>query len=442
LLPIVITTTMNTSSSENTASQSQKLKNWAGNLTYSTANIYYPQTVEEVQQLVKNNSRLKALGTRHCFNTIADDQHNLVAMTKMDKVLNLDTHAHTVTIEAGIKYGDLAPYLHDRGFALHNLASLPHISVAGSCATATHGSGVKNGNLATAITSLEMVIADGSVVRLSKTTDAEKLNAAAVGLGALGIITKLTLQIEPAYDMQQSVYTDLPMAELEQHFEAIVSAGYSVSLFTTWQNKNINTVWIKERGDKNNHQVLGSVFYGAKAALADLHPIPGISAEHCTGQMHVSGPWFDRLPHFKMGFTPSSGEELQSEYFVPIHHAVEAIMAIARLGEQITPHLLISEIRTIAADNLWMSPCYKQDSVAIHFTWKPNWPEVQKLLPLIEQELSPFKARPHWGKLFTMSPQVIQSRYEKLPDFKKRIAEYDPQGKFRNEFLENNLYNV
>lgn len=433
---------MNTSSSENTASQAQKLKNWAGNLTYSTTNIHYPQTVEQVQQLVKNNNRLKALGTRHCFNAIADDQHNLIAMTKMDKVLNLDVDALTVTIEAGIKYGDLAPYLHNSGFALHNLASLPHISVAGSCATATHGSGIKNGNLATAVTGLEMVIADGSVVQLSKTTDAEKLNAAVVGLGALGIITKLTLRIEPAYDMQQSVYTDLPMAELQQHFEAIVSAGYSVSLFTTWQNEKINTVWIKERGDKNNYQSPGSVFYGAKAALTNLHPIPGISAEHCTRQMCVSGPWFDRLPHFKMGFTPSSGEELQSEYFIPMRNAVEAIMAIARLGEQITPHLLISEIRTIAADSLWMSPCYKQDSVAIHFTWKPEWREVQKLLPLIEQELSPFNARPHWGKLFTMSPQVIQSRYEKLPEFKKLIAEYDPHGKFRNEFLEKTLYGV
>ncbi|MDB5109403.1 MAG: FAD-binding protein, partial [Mucilaginibacter sp.] len=267
-------------------------------------------------------------------------------------------------------------------------------------------------------------------------TDAEKLNAVVVGLGALGIVTKLTLQIEPAYSLHQSVFTDLPIQELEQNFEAIMSAGYSVSLFTTWQSDDIDTVWIKSRGENSNN----TTFYGAKAATQDLHPIPGISAEHCTAQMCVVGPWFDRLPHFKMGFTPSSGEELQSEYFVPKHHAVEAITAISKLNKLVSPYLLISEIRTIAADNLWMSPCYNQDSVGIHFTWKQNWPEVQKILPVIEQALAPFQAKPHWGKLFTMSPQVLQAGYEKLPDFKKLIAEYDPQGKFSNEFLEYNLY--
>jgi xylitol oxidase len=141
-----------------------------------------------------------------------------------------------------------------------------------------------------------------------------------------------------------------------------------------------------------------------------------------------------------MGFTPSSGEELQSEYFVPKRHAMEAIAAISKLNKLINPHLLISEIRTIAADNLWMSPCYHQDSVAVHFTWKQNWPEVQQLLPVIEQALAPFQAKPHWGKLFTMSPRVLQAGYEKLPDFKKLMAEYDPHGKFRNKFLDYNLY--
>jgi len=419
--------------------QAPRLKNWAGNLTYNTDHVFYPKSVQEVQQLVKTHTKLKVLGTRHCFNTIADSKDNLLSTKELNKVINLDKKAHTVTVEGGIKYGELAPYLHKEGFALNNLASLPHISVAGSITTATHGSGVKNGNLSSAVTALEIVKADGSIVHLSKATDAEKLNAAVVGLGALGVITKVTLQVEPTFMMQQRVFTQMPMAQVRQNFEKIVSAGYSVSLFTDWQQDSINEVWIKSRiGTDKDHN--GPEFYGAKAATKNVHPIIALSAENCTEQMGVPGPWYERLPHFKMGFTPSSGKELQSEYFVPIHHAVEAITAIARLGKQISPHLFITEIRTIAADQLWMSPCHNQTSVTIHFTWKQETAAVLKLLPLIEKELSPFNARPHWGKIFTMAPKVLESRYEKLNDFKKLVAEYDPKGKFRNDFLSKEIY--
>ena len=418
--------------------QQERLKNWAGNLTYSTGNVQYPKTVAEVQSLVKKHSKLKALGTRHCFNTIADSKDDLLSTKEMNKVVSIDTKAHTVTVEGGIKYGELAPYLHQHGFALHNLASLPHISVAGSVTTATHGSGVKNGNLASAVSALEIVIADGSVVHLSKAADPDKFHAEVVGLGALGVITKVTLKIEPTYMMRQRVFLKLPMSEVKQHFEDIVSAGYSVSLFTDWQSDSINEVWIKSRIDEKDHSQLE--FYGAKAATKNLHPIYDHPAESCTDQMGVPGPWYERLPHFKMGFTPSSGKELQSEYFVPFHHAVEAIEAISRLGKQVGPHLFITEIRTIAADNLWMSPCHNQQSVTIHFTWKPETEAVLKLLPTIEAALAPFNARPHWGKVFTLAPKVLQSRYPKLADFKKLVAEYDPHGKFRNDFLQHNLY--
>ena len=417
----------------------KRLQNWAGNLTFSTDNVFYPKTVEEVQQVVKKHSKLKALGTRHCFNSIADSRDNLLSTKEMNKVVSLDAHASTVTVEGGIKYGELAPYLHKKGFALHNLASLPHISVGGSITTATHGSGIKNGNLASAVTGLEVVTADGSIVHLSKTADAEKFNAAVVSLGAIGIFTKVTLQIQPTYLMRQNVFTGMPMAQLKNNFEKIMSAGYSVSLFTDWQSDHINEVWIKSRiGTDTMHS--GPEFYGAKAATKNVHPIIALSAENCTEQMGVPGPWYERLPHFKMGFTPSSGKELQSEYFVPLHHAVEAITAIHRLGKQIGPHLFITEIRTIAADDLWMSPCRHQTSVTIHFTWKQETEAVLKLLPIVEKELSPFNARPHWGKIFTLDPKVLESRYEKLADFKKLVAQYDPHGKFRNAFLARNIY--
>jgi xylitol oxidase len=419
--------------------QDKKLKNWSGNLAFSTNKIFHPTSVEAVQKLVRKYDRFKALGTRHCFNRIADSKHNLISLTELNKVVSVDAKANTVTVEGGIKYGVLAPYLDEKGFALHNLASLPHISVAGSITTATHGSGVGNGNLATAVTALEMVTPNSEVVHLSKDKDGENFLAAVVGLGALGLITKVTLHVEPTYQVRQNVYVQLPLAQLKENFDKIVSAGYSVSLFTDWQTENINEVWIKRR-DQGLDMNLPEEFFGAKAATKNLHPIVELSAVNCTEQMGVSGKWYERLPHFKMGFTPSSGVELQSEYFIPQRNAVDAIMAIQRLGKQIGPHLFISEVRTIAADNFWMSPCRNQASVAIHFTWKQEWEAVRKLLPLIEQELEPYKVRPHWGKLFTMSPQTLSSRYEKLEDFKKMIALYDPKGKMRNEFLNTNIF--
>jgi alditol oxidase len=360
-------------------------------------------------------------------------------LQNLNKVVSLDAASNTVTVEAGMKYGELAPYLHENGYALHNLASLPHISIAGAIATATHGSGIKNGNLSTGVSAIEFVNAAGDLVSLSKKKDGELFNGAVVALGALGVVTKLTLDLQPTFNMTQVVYRNLPMSELENNFETIMSGGYSVSLFTDWKNKNINEVWIKSRA-VDGDTIAAPELFGAKLATQNLHPIETEQAENCTDQMGVPGPWYERMPHFKMGFKPSAGKELQSEYFVPIEHAYEAMMAMEKLHEKITPHLFISEIRTVNADDLWLSPCYKQTCAVLHTTWKQEVDTVMSLLPLIEEQLAPFNARPHWAKLFTMQPPVLQSRYEKLNDFKQLISQYDPNGKFRNDFLNRNLY--
>ena len=414
-----------------------RLKNWAGNLTYSTDKVFYPTTVEEIQQLVKRLDKAKTLGTRHCFNDIADSTHNLVSTRELNKIVSLNGQDKTVTVEGGIKYGELAPYLEEKGFALHNLASLPHISVGGAITTATHGSGVGNGNLSSAVTAIEFVSADGTLHTLSKAKDGDKFNAVVVGLGAVGVITKVTLQLQPTFAMKQYVYEHLPMHALKTNFEQIVGAGYSVSLFTDWQSDTINEVWIKTK-DTDGFSAPPE-FFGAKAATKNMHPIATLSAENCTDQMGVAGPWFERMPHFKMGFTPSSGVELQAEYFVAKQDAAEAIFAVAKLGKQVGQHLFITEIRTIAADDLWMSPCYKQDSVAIHFTLKQEIPEVMRLLPVIEKTLAPYNAKPHWGKLFTYQHKDLLSRYKKMTAFTAMVKEYDPKGKFRNAYLERNV---
>ena len=418
----------------------ERLKNWAGNLDYSTDRLYASTSLEQVRDYVKKESKLKVLGTRHCFNNIADSKDGFLSLKPMDKVIALDPAKHTVTVGAGITYGQLCPYLDSNGFALHNLASLPHISVAGACTTATHGSGEKNGNLATAASGLEMVTASGDVVNLSRERDRGTFPGAVVGLGALGVITKVTLDIQPTFVMRQYVYENLPLIQLKDHFDAIESSAYSVSLFTDWQKQRINEVWIKSRVEEGQAFHATPEFFGATLATRNLHPIAELSAENCTEQMGVPGPWYERLPHFRMGFTPSAGKELQSEYFVPRQHAVEAILAVERLRDQVSPHLLISEIRAIAADELWLSPCYEQPCVTIHFTWKQDWPAVSKLLPVIEKELAPFHARPHWGKLFTTSPAELKGIYRKMPEFIELSKKYDPQGKLRNEYLNKNIF--
>ncbi len=421
-----------------TQEKKEHMKNWAGNITYSTGNVHYPKTVTEVQEVVRKCKKMSVLGSTHSFNKIADSEHNQVSLKEMNKVVSLDKENNTVTIEGGMRYGELAPYLHKQGYALHNLASLPHITVAGAVATGTHGSGVKSGNLSTGISAIELVNAGGDLVTISKQKDGEQFNGAVVALGALGVVTKLTLNLQPTFDMKQLVYRNLPMGELKNNFDTIEASGYSVSLFTDWKNKNINEVWIKSRAVTGDAAAAAELF-GAQLAAQNMHPIESESAENCTEQMGVPGPWFERMPHFKMGFKPSAGKELQSEFFVPIEHGYDAMMAMEKLNEKITPHLFISEIRTIQADDLWMSPCYKQTCVALHTTWKQE-DEVMNLIPLIEAQLAPFNYRPHWAKLFTISPGVLQSRYEQLNNFKQLMHQYDPNGKFRNEFLDTNLF--
>jgi xylitol oxidase len=417
-----------------------RLKNWAENLEYGTDRLHSARSLDDVREFVKSQARLKVLGTRHCFNTIADSRDGFLSIAEMGDVIALDGAARTVTVHAGLRYGALCPLLEQKGVALHNLASLPHISIAGACSTGTHGSGERNGNLSSAVVGLELVTAAGETVQLAAERDGDVFRGAVVGLGALGVVTKATLEIQPTYSVRQWVYEDLPLAQMKDHFDEVFASGYSVSLFTDWQGQKLREVWIKDKVGTGPGFGAPDELFGARRATKNLHPIAELSAENCTEQLGVPGPWFDRLPHFRMGFTPSAGRELQSEYFVPRVHAVEAILALERLRDQITPHLLISEIRAIAADRLWLSPCYERDSIALHFTWKPDWPAVSRLLHVIERELGPFEPRPHWGKLFTLAPKVLRSCYRRLPEFVELARKYDPQGKFQNDFLQRNVF--
>jgi xylitol oxidase len=405
--------------------------NWAGTHAYRAARIHRPSTVAEVREIVARAPRVRVLGSRHSFSDVGDSDE-LVTLKRLPADVVVDRESMTVSVGAGVKYGELAEALHAEGLALHNLASLPHISVGGAIATATHGSGNGNGNLATAVAGLELVTSDGDL-RAASRGDPD-FDGLVVGLGALGAVTRVTFDVEPAYEIRQRVFERLTWDALFEHYDTIAAAGYSVSVFTRW-GADVEQVWIKNRVTAAPEEVRDELF-GAVAATVDRHPIIGLDPVNCTPQLGVPGLWSDRLPHFRMGFTPSKGDEIQSEYFVPRGHAVAAIEAMTGLGDRLEPLLLVSEIRTMAADRLWMSPQCGQDTAAFHFTWKREPEAVRRALADVEAVLRPFSARPHWGKVFVARAADVAPLYERLPDFVALMERLDPRGAFRNAWLE------
>jgi alditol oxidase len=388
--------------------------------------VHRPSTLEELQEIVAAARQVRAVGSHHSFNDIADAEEQ-VTLSALPADVVVDRDAATVAFGAGLTYGELAGALEREGVALHNLASLPHISVAGAVATATHGSGDANRNLATAVAALELVTSSGELLTAARRdTDFDGM---VVGLGALGVVTRLTLDVEPAYEMRQRVFEDLAWDALFEHFDAITGSGYSVSVLS-YLGGSVDQVWVRSRVAEEPEVVRDDLF-GARPATVDRHPILGLDPVNCTPQLGRPGPWSARLPYFRMGFTPSAGEELQSEYLVAREHAGAAIEAVRGLADRIRPVLHVCEIRTIAADRLWMSPQYERDSVGIHFTWALEPEAVLDVLADLEPALEPFDPRPHWGKLFLHAP-----RYERVADFARLAERLDPRGAFRNAWLE------
>ena len=399
--------------------------NWAGNVVFSAAEMAAPTTVDEIADLVTSIERVRVVGSRHSFSDIADTDGMLLSLAALEGGPELDTERGVVRVPGGLRYGDLAPWLHDRGRALANLASLPHISIAGAVATGTHGSGERIGSLATQVSALEMIDGGGDLVRVER--GEPEFDGSVVALGSLGVVTAIELDTEPTFEMSQTVFEGARWDDVLAQFDGLQRSGDSVSVFTTWQDPDAaDQIWVKARGGAPDLSTLG-----AHPADGPRHPLPGIDPTPCTAQLGTRGAWFDRLPHFRLAFTPSAGEELQSEYLVPRRDALAAIEAVRGLSSRIAPLLLVCEVRTVAADDLWLSPAFGVDVVGIHFTWVRDQSAVMALLPEIEAAL-PSSTRPHWGKLFALPGHEVTARYPRWDDLVALRARRDPHGRFAN----------
>ena len=415
---------------------SEAVRNWAGNVEFRAARVHRPAKLEALQQVVADAEAVRVLGTGHSFNRIADTPGDLVLLHDMPASVQIDAAAGTATVAAGMRLAEISARLHEAGYALANLPSLPHISLAGACATGTHGSGTTSQNLAGFVRAIRLVDASGEVAELTRGVD-EDFPGAPVSLGALGVVTQMTVDVQPTFEVAQYVYEGVAIDEVIERHEEVYASGYSISTFTNWADER-GRLWLKLRAaaDGGGFARPEQTWLGGRLADHASHPVPGMPVENCTQQLGVPGPWHERLPHFRPEFTPSNGEEIQSEFFVPRAAAVAAFEAMRRLGERIAPVLQISEIRSIAADDLWLSPTYRRDSFALHFTWIADRAAVTPVLAAMEDALLPLGARPHWGKFFVSGPAAALATSERAGDFGRLLERRDPGGKFRNAFVD------
>ena len=405
------------------------MKNWAGNIDLGPAAAARPESIGELRRIVAGSERIRALGAGHSFSTVLGAAGGFVRLDGLPPAVDIDTAARTARVAAGMPYAVVADALHRAGFALANLASLPDITVAGAIATGTHGSGDGTGGLATAVAGLELVGPEGDLVEPHREAGRDALAGMVISLGALGVVTTVTLEIEPSFEVAQSVRVRVPLEEVRARFDDVSGAAYSVSVFTRWGDDA--SLWLKRRTDRPVVDLdLGT------PADGPLNPVPGADPAPCTIQLGVPGPWHERLPHIRFRTAPQPGDELQSEYFLPRSAAPAAIGALRGLYPLLAPALLVGEIRTVAADNLWLSPAYEQDSVTFHFTWVRDVVRVWPVIRAVEKVLVPLGARPHWAKLTALAGDAIRSGYRRAADFRDLRQRADPGGKFGNDLID------
>ncbi|WP_285024985.1 FAD-binding protein [Plantibacter sp. ME-Dv--P-122b] len=415
-------------------------RNWAGTHTFAAPRIVNATSIDEVRALVaeaaRTGTRVRALGTRHSFTDLADSDGTLITVLDIPADPVFDEAAGSVTIGAGTRYGIAAAWLAEQGLAFHNMGSLPHISIGGAIATGTHGSGNDNGILSSAVSGLEYVDATGELVHVRRGDPG--FDGLVIGLGAYGIVVRVTVDVQPAYRVRQDVYRDVPWDAVLADFEGVTGGAYSVSIFTNWLGDTVEQIWWKTRLAVGNDElpVVPESWLGVQRDSLTAGNLVETDPDNLTLQGGVPGDWWERLPHFRLESTPSNGDEIQTEYFIDRADGPAAITALRALGDRIAPLLLVTELRTAAPDKLWLSGAYHREMLAVHFTWRNLPEEVRAVLPAIEEALAPFGARPHWGKLNLLTAERIAEVVPRLGDARDLFEELDPAGTFSNAHLE------
>src|SRR4051794_1452184 len=322
-------------------------RNWAGNVDLGADTVHEPESLDELAAVVAGARRVRVVGSRHSFNELTRTEDVLLGLSRLPGAVEATDGG--LRVPPWWTFGALTDQLADRGFALRSLASLPHISLAGACATGTHGSGDTTRGLASAVREIDLVQADGSLLTLRR-GDAD-FPAAVVSLGALGVATSMTLDVEPTFDVRQDVYDDVAVGPYGDELLDALGDAYSVSLFTLLDSERFTMAWLKQRVPEGG--TLGAAeptWRGGRLAASARHPVPGQPTEGTTEQ-GVVGPWHERLPHFRLDVPPSSrGAELQSELLLPREAAPEAWRAVLQVREHLAPHVQTVELRSIAAD--------------------------------------------------------------------------------------------
>ena len=400
-------------------------QNWAGTYEYTAPRIVPASTVRDVQRAIAAGGPVHALGTRHSFTDLPDTTGTLLDLATLTDGFSLDTDAATVTVAAGTRYGELALWLDQRGFALHNLGSLPHISVGGATATGTHGSGNRNGVLTSAVRGILYVGADAEVHQVRRGDP--DFDALAVGVGAFGVIVALTLEVQPTYRARQDVYQGLSWDAALETLDDITGAGYSVSIFTRWDADLLGDVWVKSRLEADDDPISDGLLDGARRVEAN--PLEGVA--DLTELGGVPGPWMLRLPHFRLDGQPSFGDEIQSEYFVTRSDAPAALRAVRELAPLVQPHLFVSELRTAASDDLWLSPAYQRDVLAIHFTWHNDPAGVRSVSAARRGGAGSVPGAPALGQAAPVRCRSGRARAPSPRRRARRVRAAGPRGSFR-----------
>lgn len=421
-------------------------KNWAGNQQCAPVVIEHPSNEEDLVRIVTEaasaSQRVKVVGAGHSFTGIALTDGRLVKLSSYGKVLRVDREKRTATVEAGITLSRLNEELDIHGLAMENLGDIAYQSIAGAISTSTHGTGRAIGGLATQVIGLRLIAGDGSIIECSSDSEPEVFHAARVGLGALGVISTVTLQCLPAFNLhavEMPMRVDEVLGSLDEHIKS---------------NDHFEFFWVPNTGwaltKRNNHTdaplatrgrwkefkddiLINNILFGFLCRAGRIRPslVPRIAkAIPSSGVVD----YVDKS--YRVFASPRLIRFYEMEYSIPAEAATEALNRVrAFLKQSGLMPIFPVEVRFTAADDIPLSTASGRDScyIAVHVFQGVQY---QQYFEAVEQIMNDYGGRPHWGKLHFQTAETLAPRYPQWDAFQKVRARLDPEGCFSNPYLD------